>query len=50
MGDTIVLEPQIFPDSPNQKGFPDARLEPGQTYRNVMTFRLASGAKARKKR
>lgn len=48
MGDTIVLEPQIFPDAPNQKGFPDARLEPGQTYRNVMTFRLNAGAPARK--
>lgn len=48
MGDTIVLEPQIFPDSPNQKGFPNARLEPGQTYRNVMTFRLNSGAPARR--
>ncbi|WP_369062322.1 aldose epimerase family protein [Caulobacter sp. 73W] len=43
MGDTIVLEPQNFPDAPNQKGFPSARLEPGQTYRNVMTFRLNSG-------
>lgn len=50
MGDTLVLEPQIFPDSPNQKGFPDARLEPGQTYRNVMTYRLSSGAVARRKR
>jgi aldose 1-epimerase len=48
MGDTVVLEPQIFPDSPNQKGFPDARLEPGQTYRNIMTFRLNPGAPARK--
>jgi len=49
MGDTIVLEPQIFPDAPNQKDFPDARLEPGQTYRNVMTFRLSSGAPVKKK-
>jgi aldose 1-epimerase len=45
MGDTIVLEPQIFPDSPNQRGFPEARLEPGQTYRNVMTYRLSSGGR-----
>lgn len=50
MGDTIVLEPQIFPDAPNQKGFPNARLEPGQTYRNTMTFRLSSGQPARKKK
>ncbi len=45
MGDAIVLEPQIFPDAPNQKGFPEARLEPGQTYRNVMTYRLTTGAR-----
>ncbi|NYT42226.1 galactose mutarotase [Sphingomonas sp. R-74633] len=42
-GDAIVMEPQIFPDAPNQKGFPDARLAPGQTYRNVMTYRLTTG-------
>lgn len=42
-GDAIVMEPQIFPDAPNQKGFPDAKLAPGQTYRNVMTYRLTTG-------
>jgi aldose 1-epimerase len=42
-GDAIVMEPQIFPDSPNQRGFPDARLNPGQTYRNIMTYRLSTG-------
>ncbi|AJP72497.1 aldose epimerase family protein [Sphingomonas hengshuiensis] len=40
MGDAIVLEPQIFPDAMNQPGFPSIRLNPGQTYRNVMTYRL----------
>ncbi|WP_157105613.1 aldose epimerase family protein [Sphingomonas sp. TDK1] len=45
-GDAIVMEPQIFPDSPNQKGFPNARLDPGQTYRNVMTYRLSTGQAA----
>ncbi len=39
-GDAIVLEPQIFPDTPNQPKLGSARLEPGQTYRNVMTYRL----------
>ena len=48
MGDTIVLEPQIFPDAPNQKGFPVARLDPGQTYRNTMTFRLNPGLPMRR--
>jgi len=48
-GDAIVMEPQIFPDSPNQKGFPDARLAPGQTYRNIMTYRLTTGQAAKKR-
>ena len=45
-GDAIVMEPQIFPDAINQKGFPEARLQPGQTYRNVMTYKFSSGAAA----
>jgi aldose 1-epimerase len=40
MGDAIVMEPQVFPDAMNQPGFPSIRLNPGQTYRNVMTYRL----------
>ena len=48
MGDAIVMEPQIFPDAPNQKDFPDARLAPGETYRNVMTYRLTTGAKGKR--
>jgi aldose 1-epimerase len=43
MGDAVVFEPQIFPDAPNQRDFPNARLDPGQTYRNVMTYRLTTG-------
>jgi aldose 1-epimerase len=42
-GDAIVMEPQIFPDTPNQPSFGSARLEPGQTYRNTMTYRLTTG-------
>ncbi|WP_439569591.1 aldose epimerase family protein [Sphingopyxis sp.] len=49
MGDAIVMEPQIFPDAPNQKDFPNARLAPGETYRNVMTYRFTTGAKASKR-
>ncbi|HWV60618.1 MAG TPA: aldose epimerase family protein [Sphingopyxis sp.] len=48
MGDALVMEPQIFPDAPNQKNFPNARLAPGETYRNVMTYRLTTGAKTKK--
>jgi len=50
MGDAVVLEPQNFPDAPNQKGFPSARLDPGQTYRNIMTYRLTTGQSRAAKR
>lgn len=40
-GDAVALEPQLFPDGPNQKGFPSARLDPGQTYYNVITYRFS---------
>ena len=40
MGDAIVMEPQLFPDAPNQPSFPSVRLDPGQTYRNTMTYKL----------
>ncbi len=43
-GDAIVMEPQIFPDTPNQPAFGSARLAPGETYRNVMTYRLSWAA------
>lgn len=39
-GDGIALEPQHFPDSPNQPSFPSTRLDPGQTYRQVSVFRF----------
>ncbi|WP_267396499.1 MULTISPECIES: aldose epimerase family protein [unclassified Sphingomonas] len=42
-GDAFVVEPQIFPDTPNQPAFGSARLSPGQTYRNIMTYRLTTG-------
>lgn len=46
-GDAFVMEPQIFPDTPNQPSFGSARLDPGQTYRNVMTYRLTTGQRAK---
>jgi aldose 1-epimerase len=45
MGDAIVMEPQLFPDAPNQPDFPSARLDPGQTYRNTIIYKLITGAK-----
>lgn len=41
-GDGLCLEPQVFPDAPNQPGFPSARLDPGQAYVNRMVFRFSS--------
>ncbi|CAN5504774.1 galactose mutarotase [soil metagenome] len=39
-GDGIALEPQHFPDAPNRPNFAPVRLDPGQTYRNTMIFKL----------
>lgn len=47
MGDAIVMEPQIFPDTANQPKLGSARLNPGQTYRNVMTYRFTTGQPTR---
>jgi aldose 1-epimerase len=41
-GDGLALEPQVFPDAPNQAGFPTARLDPGQTYANVFVLRFST--------
>lgn len=42
MGDAIALEPQLFPDTPNQPAFGSARLDPGQTYHTRMIFRVST--------
>ena len=42
-GDAIVFEPQIFPDTPNQPAFGSAELDPGQTYHNVIVYKLSAG-------
>lgn len=38
--DGLCLEPQRFPDTPNQSAFGSARLAPGEIYRQVSIFRL----------
>ncbi|KQS02224.1 aldose epimerase [Sphingomonas sp. Leaf357] len=43
MGDAIVMEPQLFPDAPNQPNFPSVRLNPGQTYKNTIVYKLITG-------
>jgi aldose 1-epimerase len=41
MGDGIALEPQKFPNAPNEPKFDSARLDPGATYHHRMIFRLS---------
>lgn len=41
MGDGIALEPQKFPDAPNQPSFVSARVDPGKPYHHRMMFRLS---------
>jgi len=42
MGDAIVLEPQMFPDTPNRPEFGSIRLDPGQTYHNRIVWRFST--------
>jgi len=44
-GDGLCLEPQVFPDTPNQPAFGSARLEPGQTYEHRILYRFSTRAK-----
>jgi aldose 1-epimerase len=37
----FCMEPQHFPDSPNQANFPSTVLKPGQTYKNTIIYRLS---------
>lgn len=41
MGDGIALEPQKFPNAPNQPAFATARLDPGSAYHHRMIFRVS---------
>ncbi len=36
----LAIEPQCWPDTPNQKGYPDAVLQPGELYEQVTKFRI----------
>jgi aldose 1-epimerase len=40
--DALALEPELVPDTPNQPAFGSARLDPGQTYRNVIAYRFST--------
>lgn len=41
-GDGIALEPQKFPDTPNRPEFGSVRLDPGETYRNLIELRFSA--------
>ena len=40
--DAFAIESELFPDTPNQPAFGSARLDPGGTYRSVITYRFPS--------
>jgi aldose 1-epimerase len=42
MGDGVALEPQKFPDTPNQPKFGSARVDPGKPYHEVMIIRTST--------
>jgi aldose 1-epimerase len=39
----LALEPQLFPDTPNQPAFGSAQLLPGEVYEHQIVFRLRAG-------
>jgi aldose 1-epimerase len=41
MTDAFVMEPQVFPDTPNHPAFGSARLNPGQTYKNSFVYKFS---------
>ena len=41
-GDAFVLEPQLYPDTPNHPAFGSARLEPGHEYRNLIVYEFTT--------
>jgi aldose 1-epimerase len=38
----FCMEPQHYPDSPNQPKFPTVVLKPGQTYKNTIIYRFST--------
>lgn len=38
----FCMEPQHFPDSPNQSNFPSVVLKPGQVYKNTIVYRFTT--------
>jgi aldose 1-epimerase len=40
--DAFCMEPQHYPDSPNQPNFPSAVLKPGDVYKNTIIYRFST--------
>ena len=38
----LCLETQHYPDSPNQPGFPNTILKPGETYRQTTVYKFST--------
>jgi len=36
----LCLEPQAFPNAPNEASFPSAQLEPGERYEHSISYRF----------
>ena len=49
-GDALVLEPQLFPDAPNQPNFASPRLDPGSTYLASIEYRFSTDEPAGRQR
>jgi len=41
-GEALCLEPQTFPDTPNQPALGSARLDPGAVYTNTIVYRFSA--------
>ncbi|MES2781846.1 MAG: aldose epimerase family protein [Pseudomonadota bacterium] len=44
MGDAIALEPQMFPDAPNQPSFATVTLRPDEMYENIIVWQFGTTA------
>jgi aldose 1-epimerase len=43
----FCMEPQHYPDSPNQPNFPSVVLKPGQVYKNTILYRFSTDQAAK---
>jgi aldose 1-epimerase len=46
LGSGLILEPQGFPNAPNEPKFPLAIVRPGELYRAEIAYRFREGGRA----